>query len=157
ALTDGKFPTVKLSANAIPVLKGQERICMKLTLAEPVPVVEENDELFSILRTLRKRLADQEKVPPYVVFADTALREMSRFYPIEKETMLKIKGVGQMKFEKYGQFFIEEIKRFIDEKNIEVDPSMQPIQEEEKEQITDTPSYLISYEYYIDGLSIKEI
>lgn len=157
ALTDGKYPTVRLSANAVPVLKGQEQITMKIREPELFAETEENDELFSVLRAIRKKLADEENVPPYVVFADTALKEMCRFFPVNKEMMLNIKGVGQMKFDKYGEYFLSAIKRFVEEHNI------QPVNEKPEKTKTaensheDRPSYLISYEYYMDGLPISEI
>lgn len=102
-LTDGKYPTVRLSASAVPVLKGQKRLSMKINVPVPVQDTEENNELFEMLRKLRKKIADEENVPPFVVFADAALKEMSRYFPVSKDMMLNIKGVGQMKFEKYGK------------------------------------------------------
>ncbi|MBU8879607.1 DNA helicase RecQ [Bacillus sp. FJAT-29790] len=157
-LTDSKFPVVKLSENSIPVLKKQELLYMKIAIQAPAVETEENSDLFAVLRSLRKELADQEKVPPYVVFADTALKEMSRYYPVEKETMMRIKGVGQVKFDKYGKYFIEEIKKFMIEQNIQMDsitPQRQP--EENNDRANDIPSYLLSYQYYIEGLTINEI
>jgi ATP-dependent DNA helicase RecQ len=157
ALTDGKYPTVKLSANAVPVLKGQEKIAMKIKEPELIQETEENDELFSVLRNLRKKLADEEKVPPYVVFADAALKEMSRCFPVNKEMMLNIKGVGQMKFDKYGECFIEEIKNFVEEHNISPVPVNSERTGKAEEPLDDRPSYLISFEYYMDGVPISEI
>ncbi|CAM3455718.1 DNA helicase RecQ [Cytobacillus oceanisediminis] len=157
ALTDGKYPTVKLSANAIPVLKGQEKIAMKIKEPELIQETEENDELFSVLRNLRKKLADKEKVPPYVVFADTALKEMSRCFPVNKEMMLNIKGVGQMKFDKYGECFIDEIKSFVEEHNISPVPVKPERTGKAEEPLDDRPSYLISFEYYMEGVPISEI
>ncbi|PWW19693.1 RecQ-like ATP-dependent DNA helicase [Cytobacillus oceanisediminis] len=156
-LTDGKYPTVKLSANAVPVLKGQEKIAMKIKEPELIQETEENDELFSVLRNLRKKLADEEKVPPYVVFADAALKEMSRCFPVNKEMMLNIKGVGQMKFDKYGECFIEEIKNFVEEHNISPVPVNSERTGKAEEPLDDRPSYLISFEYYMDGVPISEI
>jgi ATP-dependent DNA helicase RecQ len=157
ALTDGKYPTVKLSANAVPVLKGQEKIAMKIKEPELIQETEENDELFSVLRNLRKKLADEEKVPPYVVFADAALKEMSRCFPVNKEMMLNIKGVGQMKFDKYGECFIDEIKNFVEEHNISPVPVKPERTGKAEEPLDDRPSYLISFEYYMDGVPISEI
>ena len=73
---------------------------MKKTLT-PVTVTEEseeNRELFEILRAQRKELADHEHVPPFVIFADSTLKEMCRYYPMDETSMLQIKGVGQTKF-----------------------------------------------------------
>ncbi|GLB58418.1 DNA helicase RecQ [Cytobacillus sp. NCCP-133] len=157
ALTDGKYPTVKLSANSLPVLKGQEKIAMKIKEPDAVQETEGNSELFEVLRALRKKLADEEKVPPYVVFADTALKEMSRYYPVAKNLMLNIKGVGQMKFEKYGEHFIQEIKHFVEKHNISLEDAGPEQSAKAEEPMDDRPSYQISYNYYMDGLSISEI
>ncbi|MCS0823492.1 DNA helicase RecQ [Cytobacillus firmus] len=156
ALTDGKYPTVRLSASAVPVLKGQKRLFMKIS--EPVPVQEtdENIELFEMLRKLRKKIADEENVPPFVVFADASLKEMSRYFPVSKDMMLNIKGVGQMKYEKYGEDFIQAIREFAEEHNISPNPAAEAPSKTE-EPIDDRPSYLISFDYYKDGDSIREI
>jgi ATP-dependent DNA helicase RecQ len=156
ALTDGKYPTVRLSASAVPVLKGQKRLFMKIS--EPVPVQEtdENIELFEMLRKLRKKFADEENVPPFVVFADASLKEMSRYFPVSKDMMLNIKGVGQMKFEKYGEDLIQAIREFAEEHNISPKPAAEAPSKTE-EPIDDRPSYLISFDYYKDGDSIREI
>ena len=75
---------------------------------------EEFDEvLFEILRTIRRNLATQENVPPYIIFGDKTLKEMCIHYPNTPEKMLEISGVGKNKLEKYGQQFMEEIKKHI--------------------------------------------
>lgn len=160
-LTDSKYPVVKLAEKSLPVLKQQEKLFMKITVQATTVAAEENSDLFAVLRILRKKLADEEKVPPYVVFADTALREMSQYYPTEKDAMLRIKGVGQVKYDKYGEFFLEEIKRFVAGNQIQLE-SLTPQRQHEKNERTtddanDIPSYLVSYQYYTDGLPISEI
>ena len=74
---------------------------------------EINDSrLFDILRTLRKNIADSENVPPYVVFHDTTLKEMAVSFPQNTESMAKIKGVGAVKLDKYGNIFLEKINDY---------------------------------------------
>jgi ATP-dependent DNA helicase RecQ len=63
------------------------------------------------LRQLRKRLADQAGVPPYVVFPDRTLREMARAEPSSVEDLEGIFGVGAHKAERYGAQFVAEIRR----------------------------------------------
>ncbi len=65
--------------------------------------------LFEHLRQLRKRIADEQGVPPYVVFTDTTLQEMAREQPTNRVAMLSVSGVGMKKFETYGEVFIEAI------------------------------------------------
>ncbi len=104
-LTESKYPTLVLQEKTLPVLKSEETISKKVA-RKPV-AIEEDDELFTQLRTLRKQIADRDNVPPYVVFADSTLREMSAKAPSSREEMLEIKGVGDMKYEKYGDAFLE--------------------------------------------------
>ncbi|MEH7125634.1 DNA helicase RecQ [Bacillus sp. JJ1532] len=156
-LTDSKFPVVRLAERVVPVIKKQENVYMKKTIQAPIKEAEENSDLFSELRTLRKSIADQEKVPPYVVFADTTLKEMSQYFPIDREAMLRIKGVGQVKYDRYGELFIEEIKKFINDHNINAVAIQQVEPRSDDKEINDAPSYLLSYQYYSEGITIDEI
>jgi ATP-dependent DNA helicase RecQ len=58
---------------------------------------------------LRKRLADEQSVPPYVVFGDATLVEMARRRPATEEALLDVNGVGQVKLERYGRTFLDAI------------------------------------------------
>jgi ATP-dependent DNA helicase RecQ len=72
-------------------------------------------ELFEILRQLRLTIAREEGVPPYIVFSDKTLIDMSVKTPRDRLSMLEVSGVGEAKFEKYGERFIEAITAFMDE------------------------------------------
>lgn len=65
--------------------------------------------LFEKLRTLRLEIARSEKVPPYIVFSDKTLSQMCILRPKTKEEMLLVSGVGEMKYAKYGERFLEAI------------------------------------------------
>lgn len=67
---------------------------------------EEEENLFTKLRNLRTEIAREEKVPPYIVFSDKTLTHMCLLKPKTKEEMLKVLGVGEFKFEKYGERFL---------------------------------------------------
>ena len=67
----------------------------------------EDEACFQRLRALRKELADEAAVPPYVVFSDATLRAMIRRRPQTLEEMLEVSGVGQVKLERYGQIFLD--------------------------------------------------
>ena len=75
-------------------------------------------QLFTRLRALRKQLAEQAMVPPFVVFGDRTLRDMCRQLPRTHEQFLQVMGVGQNKDEKYGDPFLEAINGFCEEKGI---------------------------------------
>lgn len=68
-----------------------------------------DEELFQRLRVLRKTLADEAHVPPYVVFSDRTLRAMVRRRPRTQEELLEVPGVGEVKLERYGQVFLDEL------------------------------------------------
>jgi ATP-dependent DNA helicase RecQ len=71
-----------------------------------------DDALFERLRTLRKRLADDRGVPPYVVFSDATLRELCTHQPVTLQAFRQIGGVGDVKLERYGAAFVEAIRSF---------------------------------------------
>ncbi|HGV8427731.1 TPA: DNA helicase RecQ [Enterococcus faecium] len=107
---NGEYPVLKVTERGIQVLKGQESVYRK----EPKKVQqlsdEETDTLFEVLRELRTDLASEAGVPPYIVFSDSTLKEMSRIRPSSRLEMLQIKGVGQSKLDKYGEAFLSRIK-----------------------------------------------
>ncbi|MCB1212538.1 MAG: HRDC domain-containing protein, partial [Verrucomicrobiales bacterium] len=72
-----------------------------------------DEGLFDELRALRKRLADERGVPPYVVFGDQSLRHMCRSYPQDERAFLDIPGVGSQKLADYGQAFVSSIKEWL--------------------------------------------
>lgn len=75
--------------------------------------------LLGMLKDLRKRIATEKKVPPYVVFQDPSLEDMANQYPISMQDMLKITGVSQGKASKYAKEFIELIRDYVEENDIE--------------------------------------
>jgi len=77
-----------------------------------------DEELFSILRDLRKKLSKQKDVPPFVIFQDPSLEDMAIQYPITIDELQNISGVGAGKAQRYGEEFIEIIKKYVEEKEI---------------------------------------
>ncbi len=78
-------------------------------------------KLFEVLRTLRKDFADKEKMPPYIVFPDAALREMAVKYPRDLKNFGNINGVGEIKLRKYGNIFLDKIITYCRANNIKPD------------------------------------
>ena len=76
-------------------------------------------KLRPMLVSLRKEIADKKSLPPYVIFQDVSLDEMSIHYPITEEELLRITGVGAGKAKKFGQEFLELIAKYVEEENIE--------------------------------------
>ncbi|NBB77389.1 MAG: DNA helicase RecQ [Bacteroidetes bacterium] len=78
-----------------------------------------DEYLFEELRKRRKEMADDQEIPPYVIFPDTTLMEMSYYYPQSKESLMGIYGVGSTKLKKYGDEFLDIITGYCREKGIE--------------------------------------
>jgi ATP-dependent DNA helicase RecQ len=79
---------------------------------------EYDKELFERLRLLRKKIADEQGVPPFVVFGDLALQQMALYLPQSEENFARISGVGDAKLQQYGKIFTEVIRTFAKEKNL---------------------------------------
>jgi ATP-dependent DNA helicase RecQ len=77
-----------------------------------------DEELFSILKDLRKKLSKQKEVPPFVIFQDPSLEDMAIQYPITIDELQNISGVGAGKAQRYGKEFVAIIKKYVEEKEI---------------------------------------
>lgn len=78
-----------------------------------------DDKLFEMLKALRKKIAKEKDLPPYVIFQDPSLEEMATTYPTTKEEMASVNGVGMGKVNKFGKEFLELIEKYVDENDIE--------------------------------------
>jgi ATP-dependent DNA helicase RecQ len=76
-------------------------------------------ELFNMLKDLRKAIAKKLNLPPFVIFQDPSLADMSIQYPVDLEELQKIQGVGQGKAQRYGKEFVSLIKKYVEENEIE--------------------------------------
>src|SRR5262249_42959812 len=83
----------------------------RTSLADLAEASPEADALFEKLRAVRKRLADAEGVPAYIVFSDAALRGMAARRPRSEGELLQISGVGPAKLERYGKAFLEAVQQ----------------------------------------------
>ncbi|MBU8707923.1 DNA helicase RecQ [Bacillus subtilis] len=109
-MSDGTFPTLFVSSKGRNVLKGELSVARKEALK--AAAITENDELFERLRMVRKEIAAEQGVPPFVVFSDQTLKEMSGKQPVNDDELLSIKGVGEQKRAKYGRLFLQEIQAY---------------------------------------------
>jgi len=129
--TDG-YPILKVTKQGMELVQEKnqaEPIIMKLSkeqdkvsLKKKVSKASSDSkypELFERLRKRRYEIALNEHMPPYIIFSDKALKEMSTYLPTTKERMLDVNGVGASKFEKYGQEFMRIINEFMIEHEIE--------------------------------------
>ena len=111
------FGSLRLAESCRPLLRGEESLALRKDIARSAtlptrkgdkPVIAEADrELWEQLRALRKRLADAQGVPPYVVFADSTLVDMLRQRPTTMQDMGLVSGIGAHKLERYGADFLQ--------------------------------------------------
>ena len=139
AMTDDEYAVVKLTEKSDEILTGGEAVVMKLAKEQPHPAKAEKgkggrrklsygasgtgagsaelspaeEALFERLRTLRTEIARGEKVPPYIIFSDRTLVHMCMLKPGTKAEMLKVSGVGEYKYDKYGERFLDCIREYI--------------------------------------------
>ena len=113
----GEYPVVSLNNNSMDIVKGKRTVWIREHKINKASFTVDN-ELFEILRRLRHEIAVSEKVPPYMVFGDSTLKELSSRMPVDKEQMLEVSGVGERKYDKYGQRFIEKIMNYLNSNNI---------------------------------------
>ena len=116
AIGIGEYRVYHLLERGATILKGEEEVFIRedrLTIKEKkvkkkVDYFDDYEvEIFDQLRELRKKIATNNKVPPYVVFSDKTLKELSTTMPTTKIEMLQIHGIGDIKFERYGKAFLE--------------------------------------------------
>lgn len=128
--TDG-FPVLKLNPYSWEVLRKQREV--HIALPRQSATVDgrsgrslEAEQLLDRLRRLRKEIADEQSVPPYVVFADSSLRLMAQMRPVTLEQFANISGVGSYKLSQYGARFTQTIRQVCEELGLEVNADDRP-------------------------------
>lgn len=154
--TDGQYPVLMLTNLAIEVLRGQVPVYRKEKMQ--VKQLIEDNQLFEQLRQVRREIAEKEKVPPYIIFSDQTLKEMSAKLPSSNQQLLQIKGVGERKLEQYGQAFLMTIISYCEQNDIKIEINesisnqQQKVRNEEKEK-----SHHVTHSLLQQGLTISEI
>lgn len=122
--TDG-YSIPKLNAQSWEVMRGQRTVMISLPARSLEEVADlpnrpspEAERLFEQLRRLRKRLADEQNIAPYIVFSDVSLRQMAEKQPHTLREFSRISGVGSRKLAQYGEAFVTEIRDFCTENDI---------------------------------------
>lgn len=142
--TEDNFRILKLNQHSWEVMRKERSVFIAVPqkangqiLGDDNPDTVESDLLFDRLRQLRKKIADSQGVPPYVIFHDSSLRLMARSKPRSLEQFRQISGVVQSKVQQYGDMFIAAINDFCQDSL----PSTQ----------------FLTLQYYQDGLTVEEI
>jgi ATP-dependent DNA helicase RecQ len=124
----GKYGRHKLTPKAYAILKSKAPVMGTLLEDEAVSIsqkcqpAEYDQELFEILRKKRKELADEAQLPPYVIFSDRTLAEMAYYYPMTERSMRSTNGVGEVKLARYGEIFLNIIRKYCQDRNLEEKP-----------------------------------
>lgn len=156
AIEQGQFPTLYVSPKGKEVLLGKLIVHRRETVR--VKEITNNDPLFEKLRELRRKIAAEENVPPFVIFSDAALKDMCVKLPKTNEEFLRISGVGEHKLQKYGLDFIQAIREFCEanpERMPELGTDTSVPKKTAKSKVTD--SHLETYQLYQQHLSIDDI
>lgn len=157
--TDGAYPVLVTTNKGINVLMGGEKVFKKERVQ--VKQLAQDNPLFEDLRKLRREIATEEKIPPYIIFSDQTLQEMSVRMPTTGNELLQIKGVGERKLEQYGNAFLAVIVAYREQNSIEqnfvqnVGSSRSNVIS--KERTAKEKSHHETYALLQDGLSIEEI
>ncbi|WP_044640965.1 DNA helicase RecQ [Risungbinella massiliensis] len=158
------FPISKLTPKAWLVLKGELDVYRYVPKDEERLVEEMStprEQLFETLRKLRLIISMREKVPPFVIFPDSTLKEMTRYVPTDEASMRQIKGMGEKRFERFGEEFLREIKRFLEKQPLEKvtnnSTSKNVSSKEDLSKPKSPPSHLVTYEMYQAGQTLDQI
>jgi ATP-dependent DNA helicase RecQ len=128
---DPDHGSLKLTDQARSVLNGDERVegvldrTQTATDEDARPKTSSevenkyNVHLFEELRKKRKELADEQEIPPYAIFPDTTLMEMSYYFPVDDQSLIGIYGVGSVKQKKYGDAFLRIIREFTETNDVQ--------------------------------------
>ncbi|WP_226665951.1 DNA helicase RecQ [Metabacillus litoralis] len=156
SLTNSQYPVLELTQKAVQVLIEKQQVFKKQQIV--IEAIEENNELLEKLKLIRRELAGELKIPPYIIFSDSSLKDMSSKCPTNDQEFLTVKGVAQTKLERYGDHFIGAICEYL---NIERDYSkeipMSDIKTVSSVNNDKTPSHVITFELYNKGQEIEDI
>ena len=142
ARADGEYPIISLTDAGREWLRSREGLTLELRVDDSAPnqegrqerarvsgdALESDTGLFEQLRALRRRLADEQGVPAFVVFNDATLRGLAAAKPTDRQAMLAVSGVGPAKMEQYGEDFLAAIREYCNSAptNTDVAISQQP-------------------------------
>lgn len=154
SLTNAQYPVLELSNKARQVIVEKQQVFKKEQMM--IVAIESNDELFERLKQVRRDLASQLAVPPYIIFSDSSLKDMSNKCPTTEDEFLEVKGVAKTKLDRYGEAFIAAISEYM---KIEREIPKERVGTVVKQQVVSdkTASHLTTYQLFSEGSSIKEI
>ena len=162
--TSGDRPVLKLNDASWEVMRGQRavKLLQAKTKVRKTKIDRESWEgvdkpLFESLRRLRRQIADERGVPPYLLFSDATLRDMTRVRPGSPATLLTIRGIGERKVQDLGQRFLDLIAAYCRENgmSLNVAPNMRPRREAVRKAIT-ADVKATAFKMFAAGASVDE-
>ena len=117
-----RYGAIRLTPLGRSILAGKERVTIvsrAKTAASKPEALQANPDLFEELRSLRKRVADERMVPPYVIFHDRTLQEMASRLPAGTEDLMQIPGIGVAKAATFGEQFLEVVRAYASARGLE--------------------------------------
>ncbi len=157
---DNQYGSLKLTPAAADVLFREKKVRAVLPADGPEvkqPAAQRTDydrRLFEMLREKRKKLADRQNIPPYAIFPDNTLVEMSRYFPQQMHKLLGIHGVGKVKLERYGKFFLDIIRDYCMDNGL---PDSTPAHRLNTSPQPKTARHMLIGRAFAQGKSIKDL
>lgn len=158
------YSTLRLTPKGGEVLRSREPILGILPPAETAATarkkageIEYDHDLFALLRAKRKDLAEAAQVPPYVIFSDRTLVEMAAYYPMTPDSLKRINGIGQVKFERYGDILLDLVQEFCQERGLEEKLPHKGGESRPTREAVAKPRHVIVGEAYNAGQSISDL
>ena len=158
------YRVLRLTPKGSEMLKSREPILGILPQAETTAAarkkggeIDYDHDLFALLRTTRKDLAEASNVPPYVIFSDRTLVEIAAYYPLTPESLKRINGIGQVKFERYGQILLDLLQEFCQARGLEENFPKDSKEARPARQPVSKPRHVIVGEAYNAGQSIPAL
>jgi ATP-dependent DNA helicase RecQ len=162
--TGGDRPVLRLNPASWEVLRGKRSVRLLQAKEGPVAKTRFDEEswegvdrgLFESLRELRRRIADERNVPPYVVFGDATLRDLARVRPGSLDSFARIRGVGERKLRDLGETFVREIGSYAKAHGLELDTVSLPARGERSEspRVSAKPA---AFEMFARGAAIDDV
>jgi ATP-dependent DNA helicase RecQ len=155
------YSVLKLNALSWEVMRKQRPVSIAVPIAQKITWEDGNSKpadveiLMQKLRSLRKQVADEQAVPPYVIFHDSTLKLMAQMQPRTLDEFGNLSGVGSHKLSQYGERFLTEIQAYRQEQGLQKNPINRVNLSPPSQSPSDTE--LTTLELYKQGLSIEEI
>jgi ATP-dependent DNA helicase RecQ len=155
-----QYPVLRLNEVSTAVLRGDKQVVLRRVLLRQASADETKADagLFERLKALRKSIAEEENVPPYVIFSNATLMDMCQKLPSDAAGMLNVSGVGSRKLHKYGQAFLSVIQDYTMAQGEDIDQDIRPAKKrKERKRKPKGDTQMETLALYKNGWGIAEI